>query len=67
MKHEDIKKLIREHNARILNEFQLQGTADMPIIAYDERVCLKPAMEKATKETFETMKLEPSQPPPEAG
>lgn len=38
---------IGKHNANILNEFQKQGTAEMPIIAYDERVCLIPAIEKA--------------------
>ncbi len=38
---------IAKHNANILNQFQLQGTAEMPMIAYDERVCLIPAMEKA--------------------
>jgi len=40
---EDISK----YNACILNEFQKQGTSDMPFIAYDERVCLKPAIIKA--------------------
>lgn len=40
---EDISK----YNANILNEFQLQGKPDMPLIAYDERVCLIPAFEKA--------------------
>lgn len=49
---EEIKTTIGEHNARILNEFQLQGTQDMPIIAYDESVCLIPAIEIATNETF---------------
>lgn len=46
------KEIVGQHNARILNQFQLQGTADMPIIAYDERVCLVPAIEIATKETL---------------
>lgn len=45
------KELIRKHNARILNEFQKQGTADMPFIAYDERICLIPAITIAMKET----------------
>lgn len=53
---EGIERIINEHNGRILNEFQLQGTADMPIIAYDERVCLKPAMKIATEETLSTLK-----------
>lgn len=55
---ENEKKIIGEHNARILNEFQLQGTPNMPFIAYDERVCLLPAMEKATKETFKNIETE---------
>lgn len=38
---------IGKYNANILNAFQSQGTSDMPIIAYDERVCLIPALEKA--------------------
>jgi hypothetical protein len=46
-----IKQLVGKHNARILNEFQKQGTADMPLIAYDERVCLIPAIALAMKET----------------
>jgi len=41
------REIISKHNANILNEFQLQGTPDMPLIAYNERVCLIPAMEKA--------------------
>jgi len=45
------KEDIARYNADILNQFQLQGTADMPFIAYDERVCLIPAIEKA----FETL------------
>lgn len=49
---ERIKEIIGKHNARILNEFQHQGTPDMPFIAYDERVCLIPAITKATEETF---------------
>lgn len=40
---------IAKHNANILNQFQLQGKPDMPFIAYDERVCLIPAIEKAMK------------------
>lgn len=47
------KQLIAKHNARILNEFQNQGTADMPFIAYDERVCLIPAITLAMEETDE--------------
>ena len=42
---EDISK----HNAMILNEFQNQGKPDMPIIAYDERVCLIPAITRVMK------------------
>lgn len=45
------KQLIGKHNARILNEFQKQGTTEMPFIAYDERVCLIPAIALAMKET----------------
>ena len=41
---EEAKKLIGEHNARILNEYQLQEMGD-------ERV-LFPVIEKATKETL---------------
>jgi hypothetical protein len=41
------KKDIGKYNAIILNEFQKQGTPEMPIIAYDERVCLIPAINKA--------------------
>mgnify|MGYP001593251195 FL=1 len=51
----DIEDIISRHNARILNEFQLQGKPDMPMIAYDERICLIPAMEKATKETLDDL------------
>ena len=40
---------ILKHNVNILNQFQLQGTANMPMIAYDERVCLIPAIEKSMK------------------
>lgn len=40
-------KDIGKHNANILNEFQNQGTAEMPFIAYDERICLVPAITKA--------------------
>lgn len=47
------EKILGEHNNRILNEFQLQGKSDMPFIAYDERVCLVPAMTIATKETLQ--------------
>jgi len=38
---------ITKYNVELLNQFQQQGTADMPIIAYDERVCLIPAIQKA--------------------
>lgn len=48
----EVREIIGRHNARILNAFQLQGTIDMPMIAYDERVCLVPAIEIATKETL---------------
>lgn len=41
------RKDIAKYNAEILNQFQQQGTAEMPMIAYDERVCLIPAIEKA--------------------
>lgn len=41
------KKDIAKYNATILNNFQNQGTADMPLIAYDERVCLIPAIKKS--------------------
>lgn len=46
------KEDISKYNAEILNQFQLQGTADIPMIAYDERVCLIPAIEKAMKLTI---------------
>lgn len=55
---ENEKKIISEHNARILNEFQLQGKPDMPLIAYDERVALIPAMKKATEETLKNIEIE---------
>ncbi len=48
-----VEKIISEHNARVLNEFQLQGKPDIPMIAYDERICLIPAMEIATKDTLQ--------------
>jgi hypothetical protein len=41
------KKDIAKYNANILNQFQLQGTSEMPFVAYDERICLVPAIEKA--------------------
>lgn len=47
--------IIGKHNARILNEFQLQGKPDLPMVAYDERVCLIPAIEIATKKTFDEL------------
>lgn len=47
-----ITEIIGRHNARILNEFQKQGTPEMPLIAYDETICLIPAMTKATEETL---------------
>ena len=50
-----IEEEFGKHNARILNQFQLQGKPDMPLIAYDERVCLAPAIEIATKETLEAL------------
>jgi len=43
-----IKDICR-YNAIILNEFQNQGTTDMPVIAYDEKVCLIPAIDYAMK------------------
>ena len=52
---EMIEGIINGHNAEILNEFQLQGKPDMPMIAYDERVCLLPAMEIATKKTLSSL------------
>ena len=48
----EMVEVLGKHNARILNYFQQQGTPDMPMIAYDERVCLIPAMNKATEETL---------------
>lgn len=48
--------IIGKHNARILNHFQEQGTPEMPIIAYDERVCLIPAINKAMEETLASIK-----------
>lgn len=50
-----VERVIGKHNARILNHFQLQSTSDMPMIAYDERVCLIPAIKKATEETLATI------------
>jgi len=38
---------IGKYNAHILNEFQNQGTPEMPFVDYDERVCLVPAIKKA--------------------
>lgn len=46
------REILGKHNARILNEFQKQGKPDMPFIAHDERICLIPAIEIATKETL---------------
>lgn len=46
-------KDISKHNAMILNEFQNQGTPQMPLIAYDERVCLIPAITKVM-ESYDT-------------
>lgn len=54
---QEIKELIGKHNARILNNFQSQGTPEMPIIAYDERVCLIPAIDISTKQTFNNLTL----------
>lgn len=59
LREADRKRIVDEiakHNARILNHFQLQGTPEMPMIAYDERVCLVPAIEAATKETLTNLK-----------
>ena len=44
--------IIGKHNAKILNEFQGQMKPDLPMICFDERVALIPAIEKATKETL---------------
>ncbi len=52
----EIEQVISKHNARILNEFQKQGKPDMPFIAYDERICLIPAMKIATDETLAILK-----------
>lgn len=41
---ESVESTIGKFNAEILNNFQKQGTPEMPLIAYDERVCLIPAM-----------------------
>lgn len=51
---EAVERVIPQHNARILNEFQAQGKPDMPMIAYDVNVCLVPAIIKATKDTVES-------------
>lgn len=51
----EMENVISKHNARILNEFQLKGKPALPFITYDERVCLIPAMEIATKETLKTI------------
>ena len=51
----EAREIVEKHNVRILNEFQLQGKPDMPMIAYDERVCLIPAMKKATEETLSSL------------
>lgn len=51
----EIELILAKHNARILNSFQLQGNPNLPLIAYDERVCLIPAMEIATQETLEDL------------
>ncbi len=48
---------IGKHNAKILNEFQMQGKPDMPFIAYDERACLIPAMTKACENLKENIAL----------
>jgi len=58
---EGVKEIIGKHNARILNQFQLQGTSEMPFIAYDERVCLIPAMTKATEETMNLLSNNPKE------
>lgn len=48
----EIKDILAKHNARILNEFQLQMKPDMPLVWFDERIVLIPAMDIATKETL---------------
>lgn len=53
----EMVEVLGKHNARILNYFQQQGTPDMPMIAYDERVCLIPAIKKATHETCDIINL----------
>lgn len=45
------QELIGRHNARILNQFQTEMKPDMPLIAYDERVALIPAITKIAEET----------------
>lgn len=52
---EEVKKVIGQHNARILNSFQLEMKPDMPMVCYDERIALIPAIEKATKETLQAL------------
>lgn len=47
------QKLIGRHNARILNQFQLEMKPDIPLVAYDERVALIPAIIKIAEETKE--------------
>lgn len=47
-----MRDIIGKHNARILNEFQRQITPDLPIVCFDERVALIPAITKATEETL---------------
>jgi hypothetical protein len=48
----EVREIIGKHNAEILNEFQLQIKPEMPMICYDERIALIPAMEIATKKTL---------------
>lgn len=50
------KEDISAYNASILNHFQLQGTPTMPLIAYDERICLIPAIEKAMNDLLNNPK-----------
>lgn len=52
---EELEKVIGQHNARILNAFQLEMKPDMPMVCYDERISLIPAMEKATRETLQAL------------
>ena len=45
--NKNVEKIICKHNANILNEFQLQAKPDLPLVWFDEKVVLIPAIEKA--------------------